>query len=174
MHSLPERKRVRLKGYDYSTPGAYFITICTQNREHIFDIESNDVGNALCGVPTSDIPILLPNTLVHKYINELENKFDNVKINKYVIMPNHIHAIIVITERHAGRSLPKIVGWFKAMFTYGYMKGVKDGYLKPFDGKIWQKSYHDHIIRDEKDYSKIWEYIDTNPGRWEEDCFYNQ
>ena len=75
-------------------------------------------------------------------------------------------------ERHTGRSLQDIMRWFKTMVTNEYIAKVKDGQCKPFEKKLWQKSYHDHIIRGEADYKKIWEYIDTNEIKWEEDCFY--
>ena len=163
--NLPKRKPTRLKEYDYSTPGAYFVTICTQNKEKLFEIEN--VGNDLCVVPPQQ------NKIIHKWIKETENKFDNIKIDKYVIMPNHIHIIVVITERHTGRSLHDVMQWFETMATNEYIRYVKKGVLKPFNMKLFQKSFHDHIIRDENDYRKIWEYIDTNPLKWEMDCFYN-
>ncbi|MBE7050766.1 MAG: transposase [Ruminococcaceae bacterium] len=162
---LPERKSPRLRGYDYSLPGAYFVTICTQNREHIFEIEN--VGNDLCVVPPEQ------NRIIHKWLKETENKFNNIKIDKYVIMPNHIHIIVVIKERHTGRSLHDVMRWFETMVTNEYIRKVKIGLLKPFKKRLFQQSFHDHIIRGEKDYHKIWEYIDTNPLKWELDCFYN-
>ena len=76
--NLPQRKPTRLREYDYSTEGAYFITLCTQNREHIFEIEP--VGNDLCVVPQ--------NYIIHKWLKESENKFDNIKIDKYVLINN--------------------------------------------------------------------------------------
>ncbi len=162
---LPKRKLTRLKGYDYSLPGAYFVTICTQNRELLFEMES--VGNNLCVVHPEQ------NRIIHKWLKETENKFDNIKIDKYVIKPNHIHIIVVITERHAGRSLHDVMRWFETMTTNEYIRDVKKGMLKPFNKKLFQQSFHDHIIRGKKDYQKIWEYIDTNPLKWELDCFYN-
>ena len=162
---LRERKSPRLKGYDYSLPGAYFVTICTKDRKNLFEIES--VGNDLCVVPPQ-------NALIHKWIKETENKYPNVKIPKYVIMPNHIHIIIIIKERHTGRSLHDIVRWIKTMVTNEYITLVKDGVFTAFDKKIWQKSFHDHIIRGDEDYLKIWNYIDTNPLKWELDCFYTK
>ncbi len=162
---LPKRKPTRLKGYDYSLPGAYFVTICTQNREQLFEIEN--VGNDPCVVSPKQ------NRIIHKWIKETENKFNNIKIDKYVIMPNHIHIIVVITARHAGRSLHDVMRWFEAMATNEYIRNVKQGKLKPFNKRLFQQSFHDHIIRGEKDYQKIWEYIDTNPLKWELDCFYN-
>ena len=162
---LPKRKSPRLKEYDYSTPGAYFVTICTQEKRMVFELEKT-VGNDLRVVPPAQ------NQIVHKWLKEIENKYDNVKIDKYVIMPNHVHLILIITERHTGRSLQDIMKWFKTMVTNDYIKGVKKGVLTPFARKLWQRSYHDHIIRGEADYRKIWEYIDTNPLKWESDCFY--
>ena len=148
---LPQRKTTRLKNYDYGTPGSYFVTLCTQNKKHIFEIES--VGNDLCVVPC------LQNQIVHKWIKETENKFDNIKIDKYVIMPNHIHLIISITERHAGRSLQDAMRFFKTMSTNEYIKNVNKGLLLPFDKKLWQKSYFDHVIRNKQDFKEIWKYI---------------
>jgi len=161
--NLPKRKLNRLNGYDYSTPGAYFVTLCTQGRKIFFEIES--VGNDLCVVPPQ-------NQCIHKWIRETETKFKNIKIDKYVIMPNHLHMIVVITERHTGRSLHDVMRWFKTMVTNEYMVLVKSGICKPFERKLWQKSYHDHIIRNEQDYLKLWEYIDINPHKWKDDCFY--
>ncbi len=164
-NNLPKRKPTRLKGYDYSTPGAYFVTICTQDRERLFEIEN--VGDDLCVVPPEQ------NQIIHRWLKETENKFENIRIDKYVIMPNHIHIIVMITERHAGRSLHDVMRWFETRSTNEYIRYVKKGVLKPFNNKLFQKSFHDHIIRDEKDYQKIWEYIDLNPIKWELDCFYN-
>jgi len=130
------------------------LTICTQNREQLFEIEN--VGNDLCVVPPEQ------NRIIHKWLKETENKFDNIKIDKYVIMPNHIHIIVIITERHTGRSLHDVMRWFEAMATNEYIRYVKNGVLKSFNKRFFQKSFHDHIIRGEKDYQKIWEYIDTN------------
>lgn len=163
--NLPKRKLTRLKEYDYSQPGAYFVTICTQNRKQLFEIEN--VGNDLRVVPP------VQNQIVHKWLEQTENKFSNIKIDKYVIMPNHIHIIAVITEQHIGCSLHNVIKWFKTMVTNEYIRDVKNGILKPFDKRLFQKSFHDHIIRNENDYRKIWEYIDTNPVKWDTDCFYN-
>ena len=69
-------------------------------------------------------------------------------------------------ERHAGRSLPDVMRFFKTMTTNDYIRGVKDGTLTPFDGKLWQKSYYDHVIRNQQDYNEIWQYIENNPTKW--------
>lgn len=122
----------------------------------------------------------MQNQIIHKWLKETENKFENIKIDKYVIMPNHLHLIVFIserhihTERHIGRSLPGAIQFFKTMTTNEYIKGVKNNILPSFDKKLWQKSFYDHIIRDENDYLRILEYIENNPAKWEEDCFYGE
>ena len=108
--------------------------------------------------------------IVNDEILALENRYKNIKIDKYIIIPNHIHAIIVIENKTAGASpyptLSDIICNFKSLSTHKIHKNSES------DIKIWQTSFHDHIIRGEKDYLKIWNYIDTNPQKWEEDCFY--
>ena len=121
-----------------------------------------NVGEGLCALPKNEltnIGKITDETI--KYINEINT---GVCIEKYVIMPNHIHMIILINDSggHGNPPLQKIVGQIKSYTT------------KQFGKLLWQRSYHDHIIRGEKDYKKIWEYIDTNVIRWEKDCFYNE
>ena len=155
--NLPQRKPNRLENYDYGRIGCYFVTLCTQNRQPLFCVES--VGNDLCVVPPTQ------NKLIHKWVMETENKFPNIKIDKYVIMPDHLHFIFNITERHTGRSLQDAISFFKTMTTNEYIKGVKNNTFPPFNKKVWQKSYYDHIIRNQDDYNEIWEYIQNNPTK---------
>ena len=131
---LPKRKPNRLCEYDYSQNGAYFITVCTQNRARLFAAEL-PVGNGLCAVPDGANGFALANQIIHKWVKETEHKFPNMSIDKYVVMPDHLHFIITIKERHEGRSL-------------------------------WQKSYYDHVIRNQRDYDEVWQYIDNNPKKW--------
>ena len=159
---FPNRKKNRLKDFDYGQMGYYFVTLCTQNRKHIFKIES--VGNDRRVVPK------VKNQIIHRCIEKIENEFGNVKFDKYVIMPDHLHFIINITERHAGRSLQDIMRSFKAMSTNEYIKGIKNNNLPAFDKKLWQKSYYDHVIRNEQDYREIWEYIENNPLKYVLTC----
>ena len=162
---LPKRKRTRLKGYDYSTSRTYFITICTNKKLHLFgeitneEIHLNDLGE-----------------IVNREILNIESHYQNIRIDKYVIMPNHVHMIIVISETEGINpfptikyDIPNVVGKFKAAVT----RVVGNAFMHSVKNPIWQSSFHDHIIRGEKDYQKIWEYIDTNVIRWENDCFYN-
>ena len=167
---LPERKPTRLKNYDYSSPGAYFVTICTQNRRCVF---SDIIVGAIHESPVAELTEY--GKIADTTIKKLNSRF-NVKIPKYVIMPNHIHMIIEITNPEnigairesplQSRSLiSKIIGYMKMNISKEIHK------INP-DEKLWQRSFHDHIIRGDKDYDKIWEYIDTNVLRWEMDCFY--
>ncbi len=160
---LPKRKSIRLKDYDYSQSGAYFVTICAHNRECLF---GEIVGATLCGRPNN------PDLLIEKWLLELENKYKIIKIIKYIIMPNHIHFILIIDNKtgdHTGSPLQEIVDWYKTMTTNEYIRGVKKNLFPPFDKHIWQRGYHDHIIRNEKEYQEIWEYIDNNILSWELD-----
>ena len=103
--------------------------------------------------------------ICEKYINNINIKYENVTDDKYVIMPNHIHLIVSLhgTMRASSptKNIEDIIRSFKIIVT------------KEIGHSIWQRSYHDHIIRGKKDYQKIWEYIDTNVIRWEKDCLYN-
>ncbi len=162
--NLPKRKPTRLKGYDYSTPGMYFITICTHNRNCIL---SNIVGQ---GLAPAEINLSKYGKIAEEQLLDLENRYKTIKIDKYVIMPNHIHIIVVLDNTAGATPCPTIsdvICSFKSLITRICNKSNNT------PQKIFQTSFHDHIIRDEKDYQKIWEYIDTNVIRWEKDCFYN-
>ena len=167
MQKLHCRKSIRLKNYDYSSNGYYFVTICVQNREKLF---GEIVGATLCGRPNN------PDKIITKWLLELENKFNDIKIDEYIIMPNHIHFIIKRTGDHIGSTgdhigspLRDIIGWFKTMTTNEYIAGVKCGKFIPFKGRLWQRNYYEHIIRNYDDYTNIAEYIQNNPLKWEYD-----
>ncbi len=161
---FPKRKPTRLRNFDYSQSGYYFITICAYKHRQIF---SNIVGQ---GLAPAENKLTAIGRIAEQELHNLEERYENIKIDKYVIMPNHIHAIVKISEKTAGASpcptLSDIVCAFKSIVTHKCFK-IK------FKGKIWQTSFHDHIIRGEADYLKIWNYIDINPLKWNEDCFYN-
>ena len=156
---LPKRKSTRLKGHDYSTPGAYFITICTKDRKQIL---SRIVGDDAYIVPQNRLSNY--GFVCEKDIKNINDKYDDVVVDKYVIMPNHIHLIVFLngTMRASSptKNIQNIICSFKTLVT------------KEIGIKIWQRSYHDHIIRSKEDYKHIWEYIDANVMRWKDDCFY--
>ena len=163
---LPKRKPTRLKEYDYLTPGAYFVTICVKDKKQV--LSKIIVGDGVLDVPQN---ILLSHgKIAENYIEQMNEFYNHISVDKYVIMPNHIHFILKIDDTKNGTSrtpsptnfeISKFVSTFKRFCNRDYGEN------------IWQRSFHDHIIRDEKDYQKIWEYIDTNPFKWELDCFYN-
>jgi REP element-mobilizing transposase RayT len=211
------RKSIRLKGYDYSQEGLYFITICVQNRECLFgkiengEMMLNDAGN-----------------MVQKEWLKLPQRFSNIELHEFVVMPNHFHAIMEIvgatlvvapvrvslvdtqlvdaqlvdaqlvdahhdnakTSNHNAKTSEKgqpqgfaptkpktvgdIVGAFQSIVTVEYIRGVKNLDWEPFNGKLWQRNYWEHIIRDEQSYKQIAEYIINNPKNWVDDKLHNK
>ncbi len=154
----PERKQLRLKGYDYSNPGKYFVTICTFERKNLLSDIISD--NDPCSVP--QIALTNIGNEIEKVIQYVNDNYKDVKIEKYVIMPNHIHLIMVLDESggHGNPPLQNIIGQLKSYTT------------RKYGSLLWQRSYHDHIIRNEQDYKKIWDYIETNPNKWTQDRYY--
>ncbi len=165
--SLPKRKPRRLPGYDYSTPGVYFVTICTKGRKQV--LSQIIVGQ---GLAPAENRLTQYGAIIKEQLERIEKRYDCISIDKYVIMPNHVHALIMIFPESAGASpcptISDIVCPFKSISTILCRKAGFE------DRQLFQESFHDHIIRGDKDYEKIWEYIDTNVVRWESDCFYNQ
>ena len=158
---LPNRKPIRLQDYDYSQPGAYFVTICTKGRKMLF----GDVGADSISART-----------VKRTFLETLAQYPNVDSPIFVVMPNHFHAILTI-ERADIESAPtvsQVIQSFKRYSTLEYIKLVKSGMVPSFDGQIWQRSFHDHVIRGDADYREIWEYIDQNPAKWAEDRYYEK
>ncbi len=161
---LSKRKGPRLKEYDYSMPGMYFLTICVNNKKHLL---GKIVG---CGDFDARKMVLSEyGQILQKYINLMCEKYHHIKINKYVIMPNHFHLILHIIDYPSGAS------GTAAPYnneTSKFVSLLKRYCNKEIGKNIWQRSFHDHIIREKEDYNKIWEYIDTNVIRWKDDCFY--
>ena len=150
------RQPMRLKGYDYAQPGMYFVTICVQNKLCLFgdiindQMKCNDAGNMLWFC-----------------FYQIEHQFADIKCDECIVMPNHIHFIITITEaRQQCHSIDHIVGWWKTMTTTNYIRGVKRYGWQRFDKKLWQRSYWDSIIRNEVMLYEIRKYIKYNPQEW--------
>ena len=159
---IHHRRSTRLKNYDYARDGAYFVTICAQHKEYMF-------GNIIDGKM-----ILNPaGEMIKKWLFELKNKFKNIELDEYIIMPNHIHLIIFILNNIARNEnqngIPQIVQWLKTMTTNEYIRNVKQNNWKPFDKKIWQRNYYDRVICNEKELDEIRKYIFENPLKWELD-----
>ncbi len=159
------RKITRLKNYNYNTPGYYFITVCTKNKQRILcDI----VGT---GVPDGPQTVMFKyGDIAKKHIENIKNFYSHITTEKYVIMPNHIHFLIKISE--SGTSGPSRTPVPTNSYIAQLMSTFKRFCNKEIGENIWQSRSNDHVIRGEQDYLKIWNYIDSNPAKWTEDCFY--
>ena len=207
------RRSIRLKDYDYSQAGMYFITLCVQGMECFFGSIQN--GKMVLNDAGS---------MVEKWHFELPNKFPDIELGHCVVMPNHFHAIIInngkgnpnapyqkhpktmvradlrvrpsdekatdqpshpsdsepeqivpngsILGEHIGSPLRGVVQWFKTMSTNEYIRGVKNDGWPRFRGKLWQRNYYEHIIRDQRGFDNISGYIENNPGKWRDDRFH--
>lgn len=159
---LPQRKRNRLKDFDYSMPGAYFITICTKDRKNLF---WENVGASIAR--PQDIILSEYGVIAEAAIRNISLTYPPLVVDHYVIMPNHIHLLLRIEIDKDGRpmvapTVSKVIQQMKGYIT------------KQIGWSIWQKLFHDHVIRSEKDYQKIWDYIEANPMKWVDDCFYTE
>ena len=151
---LPSRKRNRLKHYDYSSCGAYFITICTSDRRNYF---WNGVG-ATIGRP-QDVDLSQYGKLVDEAINNIPSIYPALKLDHYVIMPDHIHWVLIIRADEYGRPMvaPTISRVVQQLM--GYI-------TKRIGHSIWQKLFFDHVIRNRQDYEEHVKYICDNPVKW--------
>ncbi len=195
----PQRKLLRLQEYDYSQPGIYFVTICTEGKECLFGrVEDDKVHLNAFG------------EMVRKWWLEAEKKFRTIKLDGFIVMPSHIHALIQILpaearpgpdgaqtvgadahvrphdasavvgadlrvrprpspDQGACPSLPRIVQWFKTMSTNEYIRNVKESHWPQFKNRLWQRNYYEHVVRNEQDLHEIREYIVYNASKWESD-----
>lgn len=182
--SLPERKHHRLKNYDYSSNGEYFITICTYKKLHIFGVIED-------GIMKYSPYGKIANEGIKK-TNLLRND-KGIHITKWVVMPNHIHMLIEIVhdplfdtnpqiEKFSNptkQSIATIVRAYKSSVTKAIHQMLDEstyvssegGHGTPCPYTIWQNGYYDNIIRNDAMYEKIWRYIDSNPALWQEDCY---
>ena len=184
---IHHRRSIRLKGYDYSQAGLYFITICCKDRAHLF----GEIVNAKMELNGAGI-------MIEKWYAELENKFSDIKCLERVVMPNHFHCILEITNpgvvraadvradlrvspndgtdnnilgEHIGSPLHRVVQWFKTMTTNEYIRGVKNLDWPRFNGKIWHRNYYERIIKNKRSHQRISQYIIDNPKKWQDDIF---
>jgi putative transposase len=188
--ALHHRRSIRLKGYDYSKKGLYFITICVRNRLHLFGhIENSEMH-------LNDAGLMIGNEWL-----ALCDRYPNIALHEWVIMPNHFHAILEILDGtddtalsdaalgdtddtalgdtelsdHKGTPLPKnptlgqMLGAFKSITTVEYIRNVNTHTWQQFDNKLWQRNYWEHIIRNNEENERIAEYIVNNPKKWDED-----
>ena len=197
--NIHRRHSIRLKGYDYSQAGLYFVTMCVHVGANLC-VRPNIFGNVVDG----EMVLNDAGKMIEKWCVELSHKFSDITVDVYVIMPNHFHSIIVnngdgnnigadlrvypdekqrvcpnesgehanILGEHTGSPLHAVVQWFKTMTTNEYIRGVKTLGWQPFDKKLWQRNYWEHIIRNEQSYQRIADYITNNPKKWQNDKFY--
>ena len=188
---LPKRKHPRLKKYDYSSAGAYFITICIDGRKcllsRIKNFNDASVGRGLAPAVTKGIEYTKYGQIAEEQLLLLEKRYPYLKIDRYVIMPNHIHAVLISGNRTAGargvprselaelwgfRAIPRptvedIVCAYKSLTTRECKKiGLASN--------LFQTSFFEHVIRDQKDYEKIVKYIHENPAQWYFDELYSE
>ncbi|MBE6680092.1 MAG: hypothetical protein E7598_06180 [Ruminococcaceae bacterium] len=160
---IQKRKPTRLKDFDYNMAGAYFITICTRNRRNIL---STIVGEG------SPLPQLSHcGKIADKWVQRIAAKYAEISVDNYVIMPNHIHLLLLLTvDDGRGDPSPTIVaaiGWLKYQIT----KEINET-CNMDDKRIFQRSFHDHVVRNRQDYQEIVKYICENPARWYFDKLY--
>ena len=162
-----KRKSIRLKDYDYSQSGAYFVTICTKNRECLFGEVVGEIAE-----------LSWVGNIAHKVWCKIPEHFNNVELYEFVVMPNHLHGIIFVANNvgatlvvaqnnRAGTSpaptLGKIIGSFKSLCIHECIKNQLNV------SKLWQRNYYEHIIRNDKELNRIREYIYYNPLKWDLD-----
>lgn len=155
-----------MPNYDYNGPGYYFITICTKDKRKFL---GEVVGTGLLDGPK----VLLSSygEIAREQLERMTDFYDTIKLEKYILMPNHIHLLLCIHEKNnesaeiavpANSKIGKFIGTFKRFCNRRYGKN------------IWQMRSYDHVIRGEKDYIKIWSYIENNAAKWQQDCFYTE
>ena len=145
------RRSVRMVGYDYHAPGAYFVTICAYERESLFE------------------DALLYSLIETKW-SALPSRFPTITLDEFIIMPNHIHGIIWLRLPTTGEGIPvpmlgDVVCTFKSLVAVEYIRWVKANDPNR-SARVWQRNYYDHVIREETELTKVRDYIRSNPIRW--------
>lgn len=160
--------RLRLRGHDYSGPGSYFVTICTNDRPCLF----GTIHDGVMALSTAGL-------VIESWWYSIPREYPDTLLDAMVVMPNHIHGIVSLgtdPERFPqgnGQSLSEVVGWFKSRSTHDYILGVRTDGWPRFRGKLWQETFYDHIIRSERALERIRAYIEANPSQWERDEYHS-
>lgn len=193
---IHHRRSIRLYGYDYSKSGFYFVTLCCQDKAHLFGHIEN-----------GEMKLNDPGKMVEEWYFKLESKYPDKKCHEMVVMPNHMHFILEnapdgggapVRASLRGRPVPgrapdaavppiaphygpenhqfnsplgQAVGWLKTMTTNAYIRGVKSNGWQPFNRRVWQRNYFERIIWTDKAYRNISQYIIDNPKNWNSDRF---
>lgn len=165
---MQKRKPNRLKGYDYSQNGVYFLTLCTKDKQCLF---GKVVGDGVLDVPQMILSDY--GKVIENYIFQIQNTYKHILIDNYVIMPNHVHLIVMlysddnvlcekVSEAPQNAEIPRLISTLKRFVN------------RDIGFNVWQRSYHDHIIRNEAAYNTVWEYVENNASKWKDDCFYTE
>ena len=159
--SEQKRKNIRLYGYYYSQSGGYFVTICTANRKCI--LSRVVPGNKFV---LADVHLTELGRIADAVLHEASER-TGIRLNTYVIMPNHIHMILQIQSEEEGYTIGEYVGMFKSL-TLHYWRKVcsREGRVM---GSVWQRNYYEHIIRNDEDHLEKLRYIQENPDAWDKD-----
>ncbi len=164
-NKLVKRKIVRLQNKEnYSLGGMYFVTICTRNKKCLF----GQIHNATMNMNQRG-------EMIEKNIFYLESKFQGMKIKEHIVMPNHVHFVLELMNYNVKETdgIIKAMQWFKTMTTNEYIRNVKLNNWIRFDKTLWQRSFYEHIIRNEKQLLEILNYMQNNPISWEIDKLHN-
>ena len=144
-----KRKSPRIPNYDYSTANFYFLTVCTHEKRCIFGKPGNlNWMGKIAEENLLKIPVVFP----------------NIRVDHYVVMPNHVHMILDV-QNSGETDISVVMGQYKMSVTRKIRERIPDF-------PVWQRSFHDHVIRNQARYEQVWRYIEGNPMRWEDDCFY--
>ena len=158
MKNRPVRKANRLENYDYSQPGYYYVTVCTEDRKPILGyVTKSDEAHQ------SSVILYQTGIVTEDAIRAIPTVYPGVRVEKYVIMPNHFHMILSFSE--TGQPLPNL-----SQVVQQTKRRVSMALGKP----IWQAHYYDRVIRGDADFQAVWTYIDNNPTKWSLDKYYNE
>ena len=158
--SYPKRKNPRLESWNYGSPSYYFVTFCTKNHKCLLGNVKHNVADGVAETDLSSIGQCCKASL-----EEAAAMYANIQIDSYVIMPNHIHVVVRLLHQDDATELGRFVRFIKGNATKRARKYIPDL-------QLWQRGYHDHIIRDERDYLRIREYVENNPLKWGPDRYY--
>ena len=157
--NFPKRKVLRLKDYDYSQTGGYFSTFCTENRAPV--LSRITVGKAALRLP--QVELTEYGRITEKYIQNISVAYPHISVENYVIMPNHVHLLLLVGDSGQGAARPTVSA---------VVRSIKALVRKETGKSLFQNSFYDHILRDGQDFLIHWDYIETNPGKWAEDEYH--